>query len=909
MAIEQNPSRQSLQEVLKTLAVSATHGLSAAAVRERMEKYGPNRLEEKKKINPLKIFIRQFKSFIIYILVFALLLSALAREYVDASVIASILVLNAVLGFIQEYKAERAIAALKRLASQTATVIREGKQHVIPAADLVPGDIILLDEGSRIPADARILQSFGLHVSEASLTGESLPVSKHSAVLPKEVPLADQKNMVFSSTAVTSGRAMAVVVRTGMHTEIGKIARMISEVVEESTPLQKNLESFGKRIGLATLAVCFLIFLIGVTEEGLWPHLFSGDFSGFLYGVKSWLLVAISLAVAAVPEGLPAVVTIALAIGVVKMVKRNALIRKLPSVETLGSTTVICTDKTGTLTKNEMTVTCAWTIDHALALAGAGYNPLGEVKTSDRRSLSPTDEMLFTTGALCNNATLHKQAEHSTITGDPTEAALLVSAVKAGFDDEKLRALWSRINEVPFDSDRKMMSAVCTNQKTGKTLVFTKGAPERVLNVCNRIMLSGRVRPLNSNDRKKILAQNELYAKKALRVLGFAFKPYEGHANVENKLIFVGLQGMIDPPHDEVKDALARCTQAGIRVIMLTGDQEHTAVAVARQIGLKGAAMDGSAFAAITEAQQLATLKTTNIFTRVEPRHKMIMVQLLQKQGEIVAMTGDGVNDAPAIKQANLGIAMGIAGTDVTKESSAMVLLDDNFTTIVSAVEEGRGIYENIRKFTNYLLSCNFAEILIILAALLLQWPLPLTAVMLLWLNLVTDGLPALALSVDPNPKNLMQHPPRKASENLLNKEMITSIAIVSGIITLGVLTLFWWGMRTYAALPEAAFLMKIQTLAFTGLITMELARLQSIRAEYQLSLFSNLWLVAAVIASFALQLLVIYTPLARFFETSPLVPKDWLAILIATAGVFILTITQQKLRSYHKKKTPKHPQ
>ena len=894
--------RQATHEALKALGVDIAHGLSTAAASERLQKYGLNQLEEKKKIRPFLLFIRQFKSFIIYILIFALLLSVLAREYIDAGVIASILVLNAVLGFVQEYKAERAIAALKRLASLTATVIRNGTQQTVNAAELVPGDIILLDEGNRIPADARILQSFGLHVSEASLTGESLPVSKHSAALQKEVPLAERSNMVFAGTVTTSGRATAVVTSTGMHTEIGNIARMIDEVVEEATPLQKNLEVLGKRIGIATLIICFGIFLIGITKARAWPYLFSGDIAGFFLAIKGWLLVAVSLAVAAVPEGLPAVVTIALAIGVVKMVRRNALIRKLPSVETLGSTTVICTDKTGTLTKNEMTVTHAFTIEHEMVLTGAGYNPAGSLKTSDRHALTYTDEMLFTIGVLCNNASVHKQGEHTTITGDPTEAALLISAIKAGYDEEKLRTLWSRINEVPFDADRKMMSTLNTNQRTGKTCVMTKGAPERVLAKCNRLMINGRIRPLNSNDRKKILAQNEKYAKQALRVLGFAFKPHGAHEKIEEKLIFVGLQGMIDPPHAEVRSAIASCKQAGIRVIMLTGDQQHTAEAVAAQVGILGASMDGSQFAKHSETEQLAVLTTTNIFTRVEPRHKLIMVQLLQKRGEIVAMTGDGINDAPAIKQANLGIAMGIAGTDVTKESSSMVLLDDNFATIVSAVEEGRGIYENIRKFTNYLLSCNFAEILIIVFAVMLQWPLPLTAVMLLWLNLVSDGLPALALAVDPNPRDLMRYPPRKSSERLLNKEMVADIVIVSVIITLGVLALFWWGIEHYASLSELEFLMKIQTLAFTGLVVMELARLQSIRAEYKLSVFSNTWLVLAVLASLALQLIVIYTPLARFFETSPLSLLDWGVIALITAIVFALTIAQYKLRMRLKK-------
>lgn len=891
--------RSSLHDVLHSLNTDPSRGLSQREAEQRKALYGKNELEEKKGTSPVIMFLRQFQNFIIYILLFAMVLSVFAGEIVDAIVIGSILVINAILGFVQEYKAERAIAALKKLSGAHATVIRDGKEQTVDASDLVPGDVLLLDEGNRISADARIIHSFGLHVSEASLTGESLPVSKHSAALSKEVPLADRSNMVFSSTLVTSGRARAVVICTGMQTEIGKIARMISEVEEEMTPLQKNLEKFGKRIGIATLLICFVIFLIGITKEQVWPHLFRGDFVGFFLGIKFWLLEAVSLAVAAVPEGLPAVVTITLAIGVVKMVKRHALIRKLPSVETLGSTTVICTDKTGTLTKNEMTVTVASTHDHLLEIGGTGYNPLGKIKTSDKHALTLTDEMLFTIGVLCNNASLHKNGEHTAIHGDPTEAALLVSAFKAGVDDEKMHALWSRINEVPFNSDRKMMSTVNANQHTGKTLIFTKGAPERVLEKCNRIMLHGRIRPLNSKDRATILRTNELYAKRALRVLGFAFKPHVVHEKTEEKLIFVGLQGMIDPPHDEVKGAIEKCKQAGIRVIMITGDQQHTAEAIARQIGIEGESIDGSQFAALTEEQQQKVLEKTSLFTRVEARHKMLMVKLLQKQGHIVAMTGDGVNDAPAIKQANLGVAMGITGTDVTKESSDMVLLDDNFTTIVSAVEEGRGIYENIRKFTNYLLSCNFAEILVILFAILLQWPLPLTAVMLLWLNLVTDGLPAVALAVDPNPHNLMRSPPRNPSENLLNKAMILDIVIVALIITAGVLALFVWGEYHYASLPVELYTAKIQTLAFTSLVLFELGRLQSIRAEYKLSPFSNRYLILAVLSSLVLQIIVLYPPLNTFFETTPLSIADWAAILVMSVIVFALTLAQARIQKH----------
>ncbi|MBX4212490.1 cation-translocating P-type ATPase [Candidatus Pacearchaeota archaeon] len=886
---------QKSEEVLASFNVNYSLGLSEDEVKKRREHYGLNELKAKKKINPFILFLNQFKSFIIYILIFALVLSLIAGEIADSISILAILLFNAVFGFIQEFKAEKAIEALKKLSGLHALVLRNGNQMMIDVREIVPGDIIFLEEGSKVPADARIIEHFNLQVSEASLTGESVPVSKKLDVLQREVPLAERSNMVFAGTVVTRGRATLMVVGTGMSTEIGKIAGMIDSVEEEMTPLQKKLETMGHKVGIGTLLICTVIFFIGIIKDGDITHLLNGDIRFFLLAAKDWLLVAVSLAVAAVPEGLPAIVTIALAIGVMKMLRQNALIRKLPSVETLGETTVICCDKTGTLTKNEMTVRKVYTNNTMFDVQGSGYDLTGEIKAG-AKSLKDSDSLIFKIGALCNNASIIK-GDKISITGDPTEAALLVSAQKAGFTPEQAKAEWKKIGEDSFDPVRKMMSTIHRNMNTHKEYVFTKGAPERVLAKCDRIIINGKIRKLNQKQREDITSLNTDLATTALRVLAFAYKEHRPKEKNESKLIFVGLQGMIDPPHSQVAESIASCKKAGIRVIMITGDNLHTAEAIAHEIGIEGSAMDGISFSQLSEQDQQQTLQNTSVFARVEPQHKMAIVTLLQRQGHIVAMTGDGVNDAPAIKKANLGIAMGITGTDVTKEASDMILRDDNFVTIVNSVEQGRGIYENIQKFVNYLFSCNVGEVTVILFAILFGWPLPMTAVMLLWLNLVTDGLPALALSVDPSSQNLMDRPPRKVNGGIMDRSMIFSIIYVSTLITIAVLGLFWWAMQYYQALPQAIFLDKIQTIAFTSIIMMELARLQAVRAEYKLGLFSNKYLIIAVASSIILQLVVIYTPLSKFFGTALLSGFDWSMILGATLVVFLLNLLGASIR------------
>lgn len=886
--------RKSVEEVLKEFGVDSAKGLNPYEVEKRRAQYGLNELKAKKKINPLVLFFNQFRNFIIYILLFAVAISLLTGEYIDSVVILAILLFNAFFGFVQEYKAEKAIEALKKLIALKVKVLREGNVILVDAKELVPGDIMLLEEGNKISADARILESISLECSEASLTGESMPVSKISNALSDELTIADQKNMIFSGTIITKGKTNAIVVATGMNSEIGKIAGMVSEFREEQTPLQKKLEHFGKYLGIAILFICFIVFIMGIVKDGIFPLLLQGKIIDFILSAKTWFLIAVSLAVAAVPEGLPAIVTIVLALGVIKMTRRNAIIRRLPSVETLGETTIICTDKTGTLTKNEMTVRVAYSNLKDIKIEGEGYSVNGRV-LCEGKQISKNELLLFKIGVLCNNASLNINQNNVEIIGDPTEASLLVSAEKAGIKNQDLRNTWKRIMEEPFDSTRKMMSTVNVNPETKKAYVFTKGAPEQILEKCSRILINGKTIVLRDKLKKELIKKNDEFTKGALRVLGFAYKgPFHRASDikgkdVENDLIFVGLQGMIDPPHSEVKDSIRKCHEAGIRVIMVTGDNKNTAEAIGHEIGIEGEGINGLDFAKLDRKEQFKLIDRVSIFSRVEPRHKMIIVELLQNKGEIVAMTGDGVNDAPAIKKADLGIAMGITGTDVTKEASDMILEDDNFTSIVNAVEEGRGLYENIKKFVNYLLSCNLGEVMVIFFAILLGWPLPMSAVMLLWLNLVTDGLPALALSVDPYPNNVMKNPPKKASEGILNKDMKFNIIYVSILITLGVLILFKWAMVHYAGSVE--YIDKIETIVFTSLVVMELTRIQAIRSEYKLGIFSNKYLIMAVASSLLLQLVIIYTPVRKLFGIATLSLIDWAMIILVSAVVFAASL------------------
>ncbi|MBI2667398.1 calcium-translocating P-type ATPase, SERCA-type [Candidatus Woesearchaeota archaeon] len=851
MSYHNKDVKESLKELNTTV-----NGLTTQEANKRLKQYGFNEIEEKNKINPIKIFISQFKSFVVLILVIAVAVSLLINEYLDAIVIFAILIINAILGFIQEYKAEKSIEALKKLAPQKARVIRDGKVTEIIARFIVPGDIILLESGDKIPADSRIIENIELATQEASLTGESTPVNKSIEKLKDNLQIADMKNMVFSSTDIIRGKAKALVIGTGNNTEIGKIAKLI-DIVKEETPLQKQLGVLGKFLGILTIIITVIIFIIGVLlHEGTLGEIF---------------ITSIALAVAAIPEGLPAVVTISLALGVRRMIKRNALIRKLPSVETLGETNVICSDKTGTLTMNQMTVTKIYANDKIIDVTGSGYDTEGKF-SEDPKKFS----LLLKIGVLCNNALIGKK-----IIGDPTEASLLVSAAKARLSKEKLEKLFPRVNEIPFTSERKLMSTI---HKIGsKNIIYTKGSPEKILKLCNKISINNKVYPLTTKRKNEILNINDKLASSALRVLGFA---YRENSTKEKDLIFVGLQGMIDPPRKEVKDSIELCKKAGIKVIMITGDHKLTAVAIANQLGITGEVLTGD------EIDRLNLDKVVDkvaIYARVNPNHKNKIIESLKKKKNIVAMTGDGVNDAPALKKADIGIAMGVNGTDVAKEASDMILVDDHFSSIVNAIEEGRGIYNNIRKFVNYLLSSNFGEILVILIASLLGWPLPLVAIQLLWINLITDGLPALALGVDPAGKNIMHEKPRKKDIPIIDNEMKFNIFFIGGLI--GLATLFLFNKSLVNGLEYA------RTIAFTSLVVFEIFRLQMVRSRFNTGIFSNKYIVFAVLSSILLQLLVIYTPLSNLFDTVAINLIDWAYMIGAGIILYLIGISINSFR------------
>jgi Ca2+-transporting ATPase len=837
-------------------------GLSNSEADHRLHKYGLNELKVEKGISPFKIFLQQFTSPLVWLLIVALVISIFLKEEVDAIVIGAIIVLNAFLGFIQEYKAEKSIEALKKMASPKAKVIRGGKEMKIDSTQVVPGDLIVLETGDKVPADSRIVEVHELQTQEGPLTGESQPVSKIVEVLKEGTALADRTNMVYSSTIISEGRGKAIVTATGMNTQVGKIATMIQEAHETLTPLQKKLRDLGKYLTVAVVLVAIVVFLAGV---------FTGKEPTIMF------LTAIALAVAAIPEGLPAVITISLALGVQRMVKKNALVRKLPSVETLGSVNVICTDKTGTLTHNQMTVTRIWANNNVYEVTGSGYEAKGTFVLKKKLANPEFLHQLLKVGTLCNDAELSGKSSKREVLGDPTEAALIVSAEKAGFTKKELNKKEPRVDEIPFNSKRKMMTTV-HKSKRGK-VSYTKGAPDILINYCDRILIKGKVQRLTRDKKKEILKENEKFAKQALRVLGLAYNDnYRKKENAEKGMIFVGLQAMIDPPREEIKDSIAVCQKAGIKVIMITGDQITTAQAIAAEVGITGKAITGKQLEKIKNLEK--EIKNIGICARVNPEHKMRIVSALKKKGYIVAMTGDGVNDAPALKKADIGISMGITGTDVAKEASDMILTDDNFTSIVSAVEEGRGIFDNIRKFVNYLLSSNLGEITVILAASLAGLPLPLTAIQILWINLITDGLPATALGLDPHSEGIMNRPPKAARESILSKELRWDIITFGVLIGLATLVLFW--------LYQGSGIAKAQTVAFTAIVVFELARLHMIRSRYNLNFFTNKWLQGAIVLSVLLHLATIYTPLAKVFGTAPLNLIDW-GLIIAGAVILLL--------------------
>lgn len=835
-----------LNEIFRILN-SNNNGLTRKEAVKRLEKFGFNEIKEAKKISKTKLFLRQFNSFVVWILVAAVFISLLVNELIDAIVIAAILMTNAGLGFIQEYKAERSIEALKKLTALKAKVIRDNKEIEILTREIVPGDIIVLREGYKIPADSRIIEAFNLATQEAALTGESNPVDKSACNIAKKVDVADRINMLFSSTLVARGKAKAIVTNTGMGTEIGKIAKLMQEIKEEPTPLQSKLQVLGKFLGILTILISVAVFTLGFFRNA---------------DLSETLLAAIALAVAAIPEGLPAVVTISLALGIQRMIKRNSLIRTLPSVETLGSTTVICSDKTGTLTMNKMAVKKMFVNSKI-------------VEVNDKFSENIKEfRFLLEIGALCTDVVVNKKIE-----GDPTEVALVLCAQKAGISKEGLAKRFPKIDEIPFSSERKMMS---TLHRAGKNKVaYSKGAPDKLLHLCNKIWINGRVRNLTKKDKDSILKTNDLFAGNALRVLGFAYR-YTKNKIVEDDLIFVGLQGMIDPPREEARRAIEKCKQAGIKVVMITGDHKLTAKAIANELGISGDTLTGSELEETKDLEKI--VNRIGIYARVDPIQKVKIVEALKKKGHIVAMTGDGVNDAPALKKADIGIAMGISGTDVSKEASDMILVDDNFASIVDAVEEGRGIYDNIKKFVNYLISSNLGEVLVLLIAMIIGFRdldgsviIPVLAIQLLWINLITDGLPALALSIDPVDKNIMDKKPRNPKERILSRNMAMNIFVIGILIAAGALFLFKLNIND----P-----IKARTMAFTSLVVFEIFRIQMVRSKYNIGIFSNKYLVGAVILSILLQLLVLYTPLNLIFKTVPLSLLDFSYIFAVSIAI-----------------------
>ncbi len=851
-------------------------GMTSAEAARRLAEYGPNELRAAGRVSPWTVLLGQFKNVLIIILLIATALSALLGHGVEAVVIAVIVLLAVLLGFVQEYRAERAIEALRRMAAPTATVLRDGEEVEIPARELVPGDVVLLRAGDIVPADARLTEAVNLQVEEAALTGESVPVEKHTATLPNgQVALGDRKNLVYSGTVVTYGRGRAAVVATGMQTEFGKITGMLQTVEAGQTPLQENLDRMGKTLAKAALAIVALIVVLG---------LFRGQpfIEMFIFGI--------ALAVAVVPEALPAVVTISLALGVQRMVKRNALVRRLPVVEVLGSTTVICSDKTGTLTRDEMTVRKVHAAGQLWQVSGAGYEPRGAFSLNGA-SAEPSAPLLalLRGAALASDARLVAKDGHWDIKGDPTEGALVVAAAKAGLDKSDLEQRFPRIGEIPFTSETKRMTTL--HETPEGPVAYAKGAAEVILDSCTQWLAADGPRPLTAADRGEILAQARQMAGEALRVLGVAAKPGATLADAERAMTFLGLVGMIDPPRAEAKAAIHACEEAGIKVAMITGDHPLTAQAVARELGLlkTGRSITGAELEAMSDAEFEAAVGEIEVYARVSPAHKLRVVSALQKQGHIVAMTGDGVNDAPALKKANIGIAMGITGTDVSKEAAAMTLTDDNFASIVAAVEEGRGIFGNIKKYLMYLLSSNIGEIGLMAGATLAGLPLPLSAVQLLYVNLVTDGLPALALSMDPPEDDLMRRKPRDPRTGIFTRPVVSLMSVGGLWSTLTNLGVFVWALNSGRGLQEA------MTMTFISLILIQFFKAYSYRSDRHSVLkrpFANRWLNLAILFELPLLALIIYVPfLHDAFGTYYLPLHDWL--IVAGVAVTILPVLE----------------
>ena len=879
-----NYYNKSVADVESALGTSISQGLTKAEATARLEKYGPNELSDQENRGILQILWEQFSSPLVVLLVVAGGVSFFLEEYKDATVIGIIIVLNGALGFFQDFRAEKALASLKKLAVPLVTVLRGEKLESIPAGELVPGDVVLVETGKVVPADSRIVEAHNLYSQEATLTGESIPIEKSTDAINGKMPLADQVNQIFSGTQIVKGRGKAIVVGTGAQSELGKIAGMLGKVHRPPTPLQTRLARLGKGLALAALVIVALVFALGVMQ---------GE------DLKLMLMTALGMAVAAVPEGLPAVATVTLAMGAGRMFNKQALIRKLPAVETLGSVTVICSDKTGTLTQNKMSVTNLWTPDGEMSLDSPE-----DFKALKNQDTSGFNLMLFG-GALCNDAKFQKSGHpHQTI-GEPTEESLIVAAYHGGMAKEDLDRDHPREKEIPFSSERKRMTTshgwqgdspnflkpILTNDQKG--ISFTKGAVDYLLPLANRVLVGGEVVDFTEEWRRKCTQQQDALAKNGRRVLALCGR-YDGSHNgepQEKDLVFVGLFGLIDPPRPEVKQAVAECLRAGIRPIMITGDHPLTARAIADELDIPntGQVITGMELDDMSEAQFEEQLAQSSIFARVSPEHKLKIVNCLQDNNEVVAMTGDGVNDAPALKKADIGVGMGITGTDVSKEAAEMILLNDNFASIVDAVREGRIVYDNIRKFVKYTLTSNTGEILVMLAAPFLGMPLPLLPLQILWVNLVTDGLPGLALAVEPPEKKVMQRPPYSISESFFSRGLVRDIVWVGGVM--GAVSLFAGYLRWD---PDTQDLSYFRTMVFTVLTFSQLGNALSTRSDsetlWRLKLGSNKFMLFSVVLTFVLQLGIIYTPFGRsLLDTAQLSLTDFFLCLLLSTSVFVL--------------------
>lgn len=909
------PYQLPVEEVAASLGTDLKQGLTEAEVRARREKFGRNELQAAPREPAWRRLLAQFTDTLVILLLIATAISGglwlIERESAlpyEAIAILSIVLLNAVIGYLQQSHAEAAVAALRKMSAPEARVVRDGEQQSVDAADLVPGDLLLVEEGDTLAADARVVKSSALHAAEAALTGESLPVGKEVSQIEGDVALGDRHNMVFSGTIVTYGHGTAIVTATGMQTEMGRIAGMLQATPPETTPLQIELNRVGKILGGIVIAIAIVMIFTIVIVENI------RDFSA-LFDV---LILGVALAVAAVPEGLPAVVTAVLALGVQRMAKRKAIVRRLAAVETLGSANIIASDKTGTLTKNEMTVKTTVTASGRANFSGTGYSPSGDVSLQpadgDEQSLRSELERALAAADRANNASLQQKDDRWAVLGDPTEGSLIVAALKAGINEEELEHRFERVAEVPFSSERKLMSTIHSDSEQARLLVFTKGAPDVLLARCTAELIGTRTEPLSESRRKEILERNLELASEALRTLGVAYRELprkdvdvaEIDDGIEAEMVFAGLIGMIDPPRPEAKEAVSRARKAGIRPIMITGDHPATAVVIAKELGIaaKDHSVTGAELTNLSDEKLETTAKDVAVYARVNPEHKLRIVAALQRMGGIVAMTGDGVNDAPALKAADIGVAMGITGTDVSKEAADIVLTDDNFATIVAAVEEGRTIFENIKKFLRYLLSSNIGEVLTMFFGVLLSGILgleaedgalilPLLATQILWINLVTDGAPALALGIDPGDDVVMDQPPRRKGEPVITFRMWRGIFFVGSVMAVGTLLVLDASLSGGLIESENRDVPYAQTMAFTTLMLFQLFNVVNSRSDTASAfhgLFRNLWLWLAIALSLTLHFGVIYIPfLQSAFSTRSLTAADWLVCAFVASSVLWL--------------------